>query len=325
MNPPRKASLFLTAIAICCCFAAPAEANGPLRRLLSRQNDSCPGPNCPTGFQGNVQVERTRQVSRTNESVSSDLVAQHNALHGGGSWTWPGGTEESLRQHLATDHGQAQTQTRTATRSRTVTRGNYQTTAATTSYGSSGGTSFRVGGRDKDGYVITSIGVARTVAVAPVCDCGVTVTATIVPSTPSRITVYPGVDLEAAAEYTKTSPVVQTPTVAPAVPTPVAVKAKNQFREELVKAIQSARKAGKITVVEAAKLRTATLSPAFVERAHDLAVTQIAFSGEVNENVPVNAEGAVQVEGINWEGLTKFMEALVPLLIMLLKAFGAMS
>jgi len=100
---------------------------------------------------------------------------------------------------------------------------------------------------------------------------------------------------------------------------------ENDMRTDLATRIITARKAGKITVVEAAKLRTATLSPAFVERAHDLAVTQIAFSGEVNENVPVNAEGAVQVEGINWEGLTKFMEALVPLLIMLLKAFGAMS
>lgn len=301
MNPLRKALLFLTAIAICCCFAAPAEAGrGIFKRFQNKQaGDSCPGGVCPTDANVQVSTEPTpppRSETRGHWSYPGTIDAHLEGTHGVAT---AGMTrEQKLDYHDALHEGRAPTKSSYSYYGPSVTK------SSKTSYGSSGGSSgsFRVGGRDKDGYIITSIGVARTVTTAPVCDCDTVVA-------PAPVVVAS----------------VQTPTVAPAVPTPVAVKAKNQFREELVKAIQSARKAGKITVVEAAKLRTATLSPAFVERAHDLAVTQIAFSGEVNENVPVNAEGAVQVEGINWEGLTKFMEALVPLLIMLLKAFGAMS
>ena len=35
----------------------------------------------------------------------SDLVAMHNRLHGGGQWTWPGSTTESLQRHLQATHG----------------------------------------------------------------------------------------------------------------------------------------------------------------------------------------------------------------------------
>jgi|GEM_PF-1510284 len=34
-----------------------------------------------------------------------DMVAKHNELHGGGSWSWPGGTTESLAKHLQQVHG----------------------------------------------------------------------------------------------------------------------------------------------------------------------------------------------------------------------------
>jgi hypothetical protein len=34
-----------------------------------------------------------------------DLVALHNQLHGGGNWTWPGGTMASLESHLRESHG----------------------------------------------------------------------------------------------------------------------------------------------------------------------------------------------------------------------------
>ncbi len=156
-----------------------------------------------------------------------------------------------------------------------------------------------IGQRDYDGAIITSVGV-------PVEATVVTTTATVVETLPVP------------------SPVVATPLPSPVVKKTAVVetKAKTAFKSELTKAIQTARKEGKISPVEAVKARVALLSPAFVERAHDLAVTQIAFSGEVNENVPVSPEGVVQVEGINWEGLTKFLEAIVPLIISLLKMFG---
>lgn len=98
--------------------------------------------------------------------------------------------------------------------------------------------------------------------------------------------------------------------------------ARDSFRKNLVKAIEQARKDKKITIREAARLRVATISPAFVERAHDLAVVQIAFSAETSDAVPVDTEGVIQVEGIDWDGLIKFLEAFIPLLLSLLKAFG---
>lgn len=102
-----------------------------------------------------------------------------------------------------------------------------------------------------------------------------------------------------------------------------ATTAMDAFKQTLVKAIAEQRKANKISMRDAIKLRVAMLSPAFVERAHQLAVTQVAFSGETSEAVPLDADGMVQVEGINWDGLIKFLEALVPLLLTLLKSFGA--
>ena len=100
------------------------------------------------------------------------------------------------------------------------------------------------------------------------------------------------------------------------------VKVAESFKPSLLKAIGEGRKAGKISVRDAVRLRVACLSPAFVERAHELAVTQMAFSGESSDSVPMDDEGMIQAEGINWEGLAKFLEAFIPLLITLLKAFG---
>lgn len=100
------------------------------------------------------------------------------------------------------------------------------------------------------------------------------------------------------------------------------IKVAESFKPSLIKAISDARKSGKLTLRESVRLRAACLSPAFVERAHELAVTQMAFSGEASDSVPMSEDGVIQVEGINWEGLAKFLEVFVPLLINLLKAFG---
>lgn len=100
------------------------------------------------------------------------------------------------------------------------------------------------------------------------------------------------------------------------------VTARDSFRSALAKAINRERKAGKINLRDAVKLRVAMLSPAFVERAHDLAVAQVAFSGVSDAAVPMSEDGVVQVDGINWDGLSKFLETIIPLLITLLRAFG---
>jgi hypothetical protein len=97
---------------------------------------------------------------------------------------------------------------------------------------------------------------------------------------------------------------------------------QESFRRNLAKAIAGARKEGKINARDAVKLRVSMLSPAFVERAQELAVTQMAFSGEASEHMPVDDEGVVQADGINWDGLLKFLEAFIPLLLTLLERFG---
>jgi hypothetical protein len=102
-------------------------------------------------------------------------------------------------------------------------------------------------------------------------------------------------------------------------PAPVA---DDPFRKTLAKAIADARKKGTINLRDAVKLRVAMMSPAFIERAKELAVTQVAFSGIESEDVPIDADGAIEVDGINWEGLAVFLEKLVPLILALLKAFG---
>jgi hypothetical protein len=162
------------------------------------------------------------------------------------------------------------------------------------------------------------------------------VSAPTVPSAPS-----PTVSVPSLPQRTY-SPTPSTPTKAPVlfglgeltsstdpIPTHVLAQTDNRlevtrdsFKSELLKSVAEARKAGKISLLDAVRLRVAMLSPAFVQRAHELAVTQIAFSTETSEFVPVDEDGVIQVEGINWEGLTKFLEALIPLILMLLKAFG---
>lgn len=45
-----------------------------------------------------------RPIASVKESHAR-RVELHNKLHGGGNWTWPGGTQESLAKHLQNVHG----------------------------------------------------------------------------------------------------------------------------------------------------------------------------------------------------------------------------
>lgn len=94
-----------------------------------------------------------------------------------------------------------------------------------------------------------------------------------------------------------------------------------QFRKELLKAIKSARKDGSITFFQAARLRVATWSPAFVEEAERVAVVQMAFS-ENAELLPYDADGKVETSRIDWEQFAEFLKVFIPLLLQILSAFG---
>jgi hypothetical protein len=125
------------------------------------------------------------------------------------------------------------------------------------------------------------------------------------------------------------APIVMRPTVAPVLPAvndvPIEMlqlAPEPGFRGELRKAITEARKANNIDVRTAFRLQTLTFSPAFVRAAQDVAVTQMVLSGESSDAVPKSADGRVDVAGINWGELGKFLQLVIPLLLELMKAFG---
>jgi len=91
------------------------------------------------------------------------------------------------------------------------------------------------------------------------------------------------------------------------------------FGKSVMKAARKAKQKGTITRRQMLRLRVALLSPAFRQHAEDLAVIQMAFSGE---DVPEKTAGGIDRTAIDWEGLAEFLERLVPILLALLDALG---
>jgi hypothetical protein len=102
----------------------------------------------------------------------------------------------------------------------------------------------------------------------------------------------------------------------------VPMAAEPGFRGELRAAINEARKAKVIDVRTAFKLQSLTFSPAFVSAAQNLAVTQMVLSGEDGDKIPRTEDGRVNVAGIPWGELGKFLQLVIPLLLELLKGLG---
>jgi hypothetical protein len=90
----------------------------------------------------------------------------------------------------------------------------------------------------------------------------------------------------------------------------------NKFRQALLKAAQEAAKKGELKRIDVVRLRVATLSPAFLERAEMLAKVQMSASGE---DIPVNEDGRIEIR--DWEAFLQFLVKLLPLLLKLLDAF----
>jgi hypothetical protein len=108
-------------------------------------------------------------------------------------------------------------------------------------------------------------------------------------------------------------------------PSVVEEVSNNKFSAALLKAADSAARKGDISRLSVLRLRVRSLSPAFLEQARDLAVTQIVFSGEESEFVPFDDSGKVEVNRIDWEGLIAFLERLLPLILKLIDLFAAMN
>lgn len=101
--------------------------------------------------------------------------------------------------------------------------------------------------------------------------------------------------------------------------TPVESVLGNPFRQALVKSAVAAAKSGKIKRIELIRLRVATMSPAFLEHAQELAIIQMAFSGD---EVPLGEDGSVDEAAIDWDKLASFLEKIIPLILQLIDKFA---
>lgn len=133
-------SLVFLAIALgLCCSSAEAQLGSRLRgrqNIFQQTNSNCPGGVCPVPQVAHAE----RAVTHGPIVTAAQFVVPggpdprdielHNSLHGGGNWTWPGGTAQSLKDHLATKHGVASRGT--------YPRVGYGSSGSKSSYGSSG-------------------------------------------------------------------------------------------------------------------------------------------------------------------------------------------
>jgi len=109
----------------------------------------------------------------------------------------------------------------------------------------------------------------------------------------------------------------------PQLPAPASqemvVPKRDAFYAAMIKAIKAKRQKGEMSARQALRLRVALISPAFRAKAEDLAVTQMAFSEQGEDYLKRTAEGKVDRASIDWEGVTLFLEKLMPFLLQLLE------
>jgi hypothetical protein len=96
---------------------------------------------------------------------------------------------------------------------------------------------------------------------------------------------------------------------------------ENKFRQQLIQAAVSAQKKGDISRLDLVRIRVASFSPALVKKAEDLAIVQMAASGE-DGPFSVDENGEIVRETVDWNNLVTFLERLLPLILMLIKTFG---
>lgn len=100
------------------------------------------------------------------------------------------------------------------------------------------------------------------------------------------------------------------------------VEASNGLHRSVIKAAVKMQKEGKLSRLDLIRLRVAMLSPSFRDRVEDLAVVQILSSPVDEVPFDVSEDGSVDRASIDWDKLMSFLERLVPLILILIKAFG---
>ena len=117
-------------------------------------------------------------------------------------------------------------------------------------------------------------------------------------------------------------PVAKQPTVIPKDATSVYKElSENKFRQQLIQAAVAAQKKNEISRLDLLRIRVASFSPALIKKAEDLAIVQMAASGE-DGPFSLDDNGEIVRETIDWAGLATFLEKLLPLILQLIKVFG---
>jgi len=111
---------------------------------------------------------------------------------------------------------------------------------------------------------------------------------------------------------------------------PVAgeVAAGDRFHRAIVRAAKRAKRNGvkksdgtAVTGRDVVRVRIAMMTPAGRAAAKELCLTQMAFSGDVPDNL-TDDDGKIVETAIDWDGFATFLERIIPLIIELLIKFG---
>lgn len=120
----------------------------------------------------------------------------------------------------------------------------------------------------------------------------------------------------------------QPPRRAAVADSPSETAGRAEFRRELRKAATEAAREGTISRRDARRIRVASVSPAFVDAAEELAIIQLAFAEaemiDVEDATPLprNADGEIDRAAFPWADFAEFLKVLLPLLLELLLALG---
>lgn len=128
------------------------------------------------------------------------------------------------------------------------------------------------------------------------------------------LTLYPPQDTE-FAKFQK-NPVKQEVEVSDA-------KGTAGFRKTIIQAATKAFGEGEITRKQLLKIRLGTLSPAVLTKIEDVAIMQMAASGEdLSGIVEVNSDGKINRASIDWNNLIDFVERLIPIILQIIQIFA---
>lgn len=102
------------------------------------------------------------------------------------------------------------------------------------------------------------------------------------------------------------------------------VEAKDSFHRNVILAAVEKRRAGELSRRDVLRLRVAMLSPAFRQKAKDLAIMQMSLSGSdaVGTDVaPTGSDGKIKPAAIDWDALLNFIKEIIPMIMQIIEIF----